>query len=740
MNGFVGCQTKLFSKYDDLQQKFTKFYQSGIDTTATYVIKNKTILEEIDFPESFLTYKQDYEIAMVEFKCLKEQYNKQRFRSTNYYKIFNNRLDYKLNNIVKTYRNNSITTEFNNELIKTRTVVHNFTNMKLENDLYNIIVKGPNFIPTIQNNNGSISKECINNINEVLSRYTKALTSTNSYKHGNNIALKLNLNNTDVSTESREYVFDILDECENLEDTIFEKLSINRNTSESEYKFITELAKINDIIINTADKNLGFSINSIQWYVNEYKRQLSDNDVYENMSCADMKNIIENSHEKLLDLHNIYSDIDILRKFNIDILKERNISDIKLPTLNITPKVHKLKQIANSDIEHKLKGRPIVNGFATINTEPSKLLGEMFHKYLKEFIHKFTKLHGKCPIIDGSRTVVDRLSALSFKEYDLEDIFFVCFDFASLYTAIKKWTVFDMIHFLGAFLHLNKSETNLMKDLFNFIKDNAYFTVGNKLTYLQKEGFAMGSYDSCDGSNLVLLKAEYYMLQNCEIISHVVEFFRFIDDGNMIIYIKPEYIKTFIKTLASYYPKELEIEFKVTKFLTTFLDLTYGIGYDTYTKKKCYFRVYQKPFNTYAYINYHSNHPPAVFKGIVQTECNRYNYLSSHKIEYEHMCRLFKNRLMKCDYPKNFIKKHMLKYNSDKTKSKTKINKQNNYKTCRCKVKFCKMYNQYKIYKKILRNNHKNVEEIKICYLTRTKLKTLFLTKKRLHKKLELYM
>ena len=53
----------------------------------------------------------------------------------------------------------------------------------------------------------------------------------------------------------------------------------------------------------------------------------------------------------------------------------RELDSIKIPTLNITPKVHKLTEKADSKIEHKLKGRPIVNGYATLNTDPSQLLG-----------------------------------------------------------------------------------------------------------------------------------------------------------------------------------------------------------------------------------------------------------------------------------------------------------------------------------------------------------------------------
>ena len=63
----------------------------------------------------------------------------------------------------------------------------------------------------------------------------------------------------------------------------------------------------------------------------------------------------------------------------------------------------------------------------------------------------------------------------------------------------------------------------------------------------------------------------------------------------MIIHSKQQFLGIFLKKLVSYYPKELEIEFKVTKFTTIFLDISYGIGYETYTKGRLYYRIYQKP-------------------------------------------------------------------------------------------------------------------------------------------------
>lgn len=43
-----------------------------------------------------------------------------------------------------------------------------------------------------------------------------------------------------------------------------------------------------------------------------------------------------------------------------------------------------------------------------------------------------------------------------------------------------------------------------MIEQFKYIKQNAYFHIGFKRLSLQKQGLAMGSYDSADIANLVL--------------------------------------------------------------------------------------------------------------------------------------------------------------------------------------------------------------------------------------------
>ena len=95
-----------------------------------------------------------------------------------------------------------------------------------------------------------------------------------------------------------------------------------------------------------------------------------------------------------------------------------------------------------------------------------------------------------------------------------------------------------------------------MKDFFLLLRWYAYFTVGTKKIYLQKEGFAMGSYDSG--------KSEYFMQQDKFISSRLMFFFRFIDDGSMAIVMKPKCLSEILKKIVSFCPKEFDTEFKRT--------------------------------------------------------------------------------------------------------------------------------------------------------------------------------
>ena len=91
-----------------------------------------------------------------------------------------------------------------------------------------------------------------------------------TYNNASNMALKFNLNCPELTREAITYMIGILEKTSL---ACYEKKKthlVNSNITELEYNDIQHLAKNPKIIINTADKNLGLSINSVDWYVQEY--------------------------------------------------------------------------------------------------------------------------------------------------------------------------------------------------------------------------------------------------------------------------------------------------------------------------------------------------------------------------------------------------------------------------------------------------------------------------------------
>ena len=54
----------------------------------------------------------------------------------------------------------------------------------------------------------------------------------------------------------------------------------------------------------------------------------------------------------------------------------QNKDILKVPSLNLFPKIHKLDNLTETNIEHKVKGRPIVNGFQFTTSKTSRILNK----------------------------------------------------------------------------------------------------------------------------------------------------------------------------------------------------------------------------------------------------------------------------------------------------------------------------------------------------------------------------
>lgn len=731
--------------------KFERYYLLGIDSNMSLTYTNQELVKCIDFNDNFYAAKQEYEVCrkQKDFSIYEPLYEQHSIHAVNQtlinepgrykkgiqkYNFYN-----KVSNIIKTYRGAIREFEHENEITQNRSFIHNFTNTKINKSLNKILIKGPNFIPTTAE-----IGECDGLAQQIKTGIEKLAkkNSRNTMGHGSNTLLKYGLNNPNIAQEDRDYIINTLDQHHNIN---FSEASYGTaNISMDSYFELRKLANNKKIICNTADKNLGLSINSTEWYKHEYKRQLDDKHIYMKIEHENINKLTLQGINNLIEIKNRYENTIVDTLFNVSILTSRELKDIKIPTLNITPKVHKLKSEACPNNEKLIKGRPIVNGFASINVEPSKLLGQIYKYVINKAIKKAEDMNIDNPMVTSSQNVVEHLNSIDIEKVHVDDLFFVSFDFSSLYTSISNKSIYDMILYYGQLLELDSSMINLMTDLHGFIKDNAFFDVANKHMYLQRNGLAMGSYDSCEAANLVLFKAELNMLKNKGICRHIVAFYRFIDDGCLIMKGNLADIKQCIQKIVLYYPSELEMEFTINKFQTVFLDLTIGMDHDTFENGSLHYRIYQKPFNAYSYTHYDSNHPKGVFKGIISTECHRYQSRSCNEEEYNHMVKLLTLRLIRCGYPEHFITKHVQPYKNNITtyiSNKEKHKKMyNNDKRCTIyyPVRYNKYTNTHNIHAKVYRVNGET--RIIPAHTVGKKTKTILLTKKKLHDKLGVIM
>ena len=198
-------------------------------------------------------------------------------------------------------------------------------------------------------------------------------------------------------------IFDDLDSIISESNFVFRK-----RESLATLKGLSELANNQNIIVNTADKNLELVINNTSWYVHELNRQLADKQVYVEVGNCTIEDIADISKHHLMELQ------ESLKRYNMDKTCRKKLDitideETRLPSLNLLPKVHKLKVLPNPEIESKLNGRPIVNGFKFTTSEVSQL----FYIYMEDIYEKFRLLFQteniQFPCIKNGEELIDRV-------------------------------------------------------------------------------------------------------------------------------------------------------------------------------------------------------------------------------------------------------------------------------------------------------------------------------------------
>ena len=113
----------------------------------------------------------------------------------------------------------------------------------------------------------------------------------------------------------------------------------------SGWKLLEGLSQDNAYILRESDKNLGWSLNTSTWYNQEYDRHLKSGFYQKVGSMGDVDNIKRScrlSLQAILKEHIGVLSTNEYKSFNLG----NGIEHYILPSLNLSPKVHKLKERA----------------------------------------------------------------------------------------------------------------------------------------------------------------------------------------------------------------------------------------------------------------------------------------------------------------------------------------------------------------------------------------------------------
>ena len=298
------------------------------------------------------------------------------------------------------------------------------TQLPLElNDLLN---KGTNFIPTLDNTETKHFKKTINTeINQALCTVIKKQNpsvgklkvkkSTHHFQpylnENPHKLLKQELNRPHFNLHIVDYLHNTTTHTKQF----LQRPPINSllqrqqtNITPDQFNYIQQLQNGNDIILTLTNKNMGWALVPISWFQNEYKTHFSDNETYPHIDTFDMTATIRHSNTILRQL---------TARFKTNLLADRrkrqllycvNDRQLQLPFMKL-PKVHKLDNPASTTNLTKLTGRPIIIAHSWITSNPSRLLGQELDSIILQLKTYFDTNNIPFPLIYNSSELLDKL-------------------------------------------------------------------------------------------------------------------------------------------------------------------------------------------------------------------------------------------------------------------------------------------------------------------------------------------
>jgi len=414
-------------------------------------------------------------------------------------------------------------------------------------------------------------------------------------------------------------------------ESIFNKKVIRPPPKLQSLVTLESFLKEGDSLILPTDKNMGMAVVSVEWYVAEALRQLSDENVYTVVGEPTWTEDSNWTVETINELGECLSPQE--RKW----LLNRTKTSSTLPYFKLLPKVHKSPVL----------GRPIVPSFDTFYTNASIWVAEQ----LKVLIPEYTWIL-KDPT-SFLQTLPMEFTSVGLLGLD-DDIWLISGDVEAMYPSIPTEWGLQRIESVLQRTSLPLSTKTLVLRLLEKILTRNFFSFLDK-TYLQVRGTAMGTPCAPLYANLVMADIEFTGINRRTNIQglELKYYGRYLDDIFVVIKGGDTSPSTFIELFQREH-NSFKFTWNVSKVSMTFLDVNIKTE-RMLTVVKLETQTYQKPMNAYQYIPWSSYHPLHAKKGWIKAELLRHVRNNSNLNDFLEIRKKFYMRLRARGYPHRFL-------------------------------------------------------------------------------------
>ena len=398
---------------------------------------------------------------------------------------------------------------------------------------------------------------------------------------------------------------------------------IKHNLTKEERQAIDSLRNDNSIIIKEADKGSAIVIWDRDDYLNEAKKQLGDDKVYEHLVGDVVSPLVKVIKESLAKI-----------KRRGDIPKETLdyflVKNPKLGRLYLLPKIHKRL--------HNVPGRPVISNSS----------------YYTENISKFLDYHLQ-PLAQNVKSFIkdtnDFLKKINCLPPLSDNVILCTVDVVGLYPNIPHTYGLDALKQALNNRENQNISTESLLELAKCVLENNIFE-HNENFYRQKQGTAMGTKMAPSYAILAMSKFEEMFLESCQQKPQV--WWRYIDDIFLLWEHGEESLKHFLKHLNSVHPT-LKFTADYSTEQINFLDVNVRrVGNKLATD------LYVKPTDTHQFLDATSCHPGHCKTSIPYSQALRINRICSETADFDKRCNELETWLIKRGYSERLVRRKVL--------------------------------------------------------------------------------